>query len=207
MSVDLFFPNIPTGPAHPRLRAWKAMIESGARASLELYRSGSPIGLGRVRMFVHFQRDGQLSPPDECDWEPILNDGLIALGVRAVDQDNEIIRFALALRDGLQPTEKEFGNGYFNAVLLEVIHDSGLASRPEFAEVLKHTYRDHVAPATKFHQGCRDAIAFEIAERSAQLHERLKYSKEEATSVMTAALARYLDERFSVSARKRFGLA
>jgi hypothetical protein len=49
-------------------------------------------------------------------------------------------------------------------------------------------------------------IANEIGGRAAELRDKLRYKADEIKAVMTKALAIYLDERFSVSSRRGFGL-
>lgn len=207
MSVDVFFPNTPEGPSHPRLRAWKQRIEvEKQEASIELHRALATIGLSRVRMYVHFYANGEIQATDEADWEQVLNEGLILLKVRAIDRRNEIDRFTMGLRDGFQQIEKEYGNGYFNSVLLDLIDESDLNKLQEIDDVLKYIYHDRTEKSTKTHDMCRDAIALGLGARARELHKNLDYSKEEATLMMTTVLAQYLDERFSVSSRRRFGL-
>jgi hypothetical protein len=206
MTFDEFFADTPDGPPHPRLRDWKNRIDKGESATLEVYRSPTNVGLSQSRMFVHFSRDDKPLVTDETDWEQVLNEGLILLKVRAIDVQNESLRFALGLRDGLRTTEKEFGNGYFNAVLLDLIADSNLDQHPEIAAILQFTYHDPTDHNTPSYQRCREALALGIGVRAKELTKALNYSQETAISILTTALAKYLDERFSVSSRKQFGL-
>jgi hypothetical protein len=152
------------------------------------------------------KQNGAQQPLDEADWDEHLNEGLISLKVRAVDSEQEAQRFALGLRDALRPVEKEFGNGYFNAVFLDLIVDSKLDQYPEIAEVLKFTYHDRTERGSHAYARCREAIAMVIRARAKELTERLRYSADEAKRILVAALAGYLDERFSVTPRRLAGL-
>ena len=134
----------------------------------------------------------------------ILNEGLISLRVRAVDSEQEAERFTLGLRDALRPVDKEFGNGYFNAVFLDVIVDSKLNQYPEIAEVLKFTYHDRTERGSRAYARCREAISMVIS-GAKELTERLRYSADEAKRILVAAIAGYLDERFSVTQRRPAG--
>ena len=49
-------------------------------------------------------------------------------------------------------------------------------------------------------------IAEAIGGRAKELKDVLGYAPEEAKHILVAALARYLDERFSVSSRRGLGL-
>jgi hypothetical protein len=158
-------------------------------------------------MYVRFEDHEHNQSVDEADWDEHLNQGLISLGVRGIDQENEAERFALGLRDGLKPVEKEFGNGYFNAVLLDVVVDSHLdQDYPEIADVLKFTYHDQTDRQSQTYDRCRDAIAVGISARAKELRDQLRYTKEEAKTILAPAIAKYLDERFSVTSRRQLGL-
>ena len=205
MAIDLFA-GTSDEPAHPRLRGWKKRINDGETAELELYGNKPAIGLTQPKIYVEFFRDGNLDVADEADWDPELNEGLIALHVRAIDQDNEAERFALGLRDGFQSIEREFGNGYFNSVLLDLIQESDLDSSVPISEILKYTYHDQTDRTSRSYDRCREALALGIGARARELKKQLAYSEDDARTIMTAALAKYLDERFSVSSRKQLGL-
>src|SRR5260370_39602178 len=128
-SIDALLARSDGEPSHPRLREWKQRITHGVLSSLEIYRPPAMVGLSRTKMFLHFEENGTQQPLEEFDWDEHLNEGLIHLGVRAVPSEQESERFALGLRDGLRSVEKEFGNGFFNAVLLDVIIESKLNHR------------------------------------------------------------------------------
>ena len=49
-------------------------------------------------------------------------------------------------------------------------------------------------------------IADALAGRAYELVEKLGYSQEEARTILVQALARYLDDRFGVSQRRRLGV-
>src|SRR5207244_9966961 len=156
--IDECFTGRPDELPDPRLRDWADRIRQGAHATLELYRPRATVGLERTKIYVHLEQNGAQQPLDKADWDEHLNEGLISLKVRAVDSEQEAQRFALGLRDALRPVEKEFGNGYFNAVLLDVIVDSKLDQDPEIAEVLRLTYHDHTERGSRDYARCREAI-------------------------------------------------
>ncbi len=202
--IDDFFNGKSDELPDPRLRDWADRIRRGANATLELYRPRATIGLAPTKIYVHLEQNGAQQPLDEADWDEHLNEGLISLKVRAVDSEQEAQRFALGLRDALRPVEKELGNGYFNAVLLDVIVDSKLDQYPEITEVLEFTYHDRTARGGQAYSRCREAISMAISARARELTERLRYSADEAKNILVAALAGYLDERFSVTPRREF---
>jgi hypothetical protein len=200
---DLFRAPANTLP-HPRLRDWKRRRDAGATAKLELYRPATALGLAQTEMNLHFAEDGKQTL-ETVAWDDDLNTGLIQLKVLSVDADQEAERFALGLRGALRKAGREFGDGYFNSVLVELITDSDLTHYPEIAEVLKHSTALRPDREGKAYTFCREMIADAISGRAHEL-KGLGYEEEEAKRILVQALARYLDERFSVSNRRRLGL-
>jgi hypothetical protein len=192
------------------LRNWKARKEQpGVTAELEVYRPATALGLKQTEMNLHFTENGKPQPLETVAWDDDLNTGLIQLGVRSINPDRESERFALGLRGALRKAEREFGDGYLDGVLVEFITDSDLTRHPEIAEILQHAhavppYRKGKAPAR--YDLCREMIADAISGRAHELKEKLGYPEEEAKPILVKALARYLDDRFSVSNRRRLGL-
>lgn len=191
---------------HPRLRSWKHRLsKDGTTAVLEVYVSAKDFGQTLPEMNLQFSQNGNLSPLETFPWDDDLNSGLIQLQVKCVTPDNEAQRFSLGLRAALRKAEREFGDGYFNSVLVELLQDSDLTARNEIKDVLKHI------PALKPHQGksyhlCREMISDAIAGRAKELTASLRYSQDEAQDILVKTIAHYLDDRFSVSSRRRLGL-
>lgn len=161
--------------------------------------------ISRAELYVLRQENGKDQKPEQFDWDDELNAGLIALGVKARSIEEEGERFALVIRAALRKVERHYGDGYLNAVLMDLIDESNLSKGGEIAEVRKHIYTnspDH----SRSYEKCRELIANEIGGRAAELRDKLDYKPEELKAVMTKSLAIYLDERFSVSSRRKFGL-
>lgn len=192
--------------AHPRVADIARGIERGKEYQVNVYRPAGMVGLVKTKIYINCQANGQHDPTIEHDWDEKLNKGLIQLGVRAIDPDNEAFRFAFGLRDALVSVEREFGNGYYNAVLLDLIKESDLDRYPEIGEVLNHTYHDATERNEARYHRCRDAIAFGISGRARELVRGLKYSEDEAKGILSKAIASYIDNRFSVSSRRQMGL-
>lgn len=193
---------------HPRVADIAREMDNGKSYQVEIYRPRETVGLVKTKLYIHCRTgaNGQQEQTIEHDWEDRLNAGLIQLGVRAIDPANETLRFALGLRDALVSVEREFGNGYFNAVLLDLVKESDLDRYPEIAEVLKYTYHDGTERNVPRYRRCRDAIAFGISGRARELVCHLKYSEGEAKEILPKAIAIYIDNRFSVSSRRQMGL-
>ena len=105
----------------------------------------------------------------------------------------------------MRKAEREFGDGYFNAVLIDLITDSDLTQHLEIAEMVEHSTA-LAGRASKRYNPCREMIADAISGRAKALTGPLHYSQEEAKAILVSALAHYLDQRFSVSSRRRVGL-
>lgn len=211
MPIDDFF-STPTEPAHPRLRDWAKRLpprNPAGSATMEVFRPSGEFGPEKPEMFIHFHEQGKETKLDQVPWEDDLNSGLVQLKVRSVNPEQEAERFALGLRAAMRRTEREFGDGFFNAVLVDLITESDLTRHREIADVMKYAY------ANKPHREggsfdrytiCRELIADAIGGRAKELTRDLGYPQEEAKWIMVAALANFLDERFSVSSRREFGM-
>ena len=198
----------PVKPAQP-LPLKENAPNKGTSAASEVSREATEFGQARPEMHVQFREHGNLLPEETVPWDDYLNSGLIRLRVRSVSPEQEAERFALGLRAALRKLEREFGDGYFNAVLVDLIADSGLTGHAPIAEVMK--YASANAPQreggpTIRYTICRELIAEAIGGRAKELKDVLGYAPEEAKHILVAALARYLHERFSVSSRWALGL-
>jgi hypothetical protein len=208
-TIDDFFGATDESP-HPRLRDWKRRLASkNASASVKVFRPNGEFGQGKPEMYVQFMEGGRPTHLDTVPWDDDLNAGLILLKVKSVSPEQEAERFALGLRAAMRRIEREFGDGYFNAVLVELIKESHLDRYPEIADVMRYSYA--TAPhreggAFDRYTICRELIADAISGRAKELTRGLGYTQEEAKGILVSALARYLDERFSVSSRREIGM-
>ncbi|HEY7158827.1 MAG TPA: hypothetical protein VH575_33090 [Gemmataceae bacterium] len=208
--LDEFFRVPANSLPHPRLRNWKARLDqAGTTAALEVFRPEAVLGQSQPEMNLQFTEDGKLLPLETLPWDDDLNAGLLQLRVRAVNPEQEAERFALGLRAAMRKAEREFGDGYFNAVLVEFLKEKELTRYPAIAEVLEHAYANRPHREGKGlgrYNLCRDMISDAIGGRAHELADVLSYPQEDAKQILVAALARYLDDRFSVSIRRRLGL-
>ncbi len=210
ITLDDLFRAAADTPPHPRLRNWKQRLDKpGVTARLELYRPATDLGVAQTEMNLQFTENGQPPTLETVTWDDDLNTGLINLGVRSVNADQEAERFALGLRGALRKAEREFGDGYLNSVLLGVVKNSDLTQYPAIKEVLEHASApepNREGRAATRYELCREMIADAISGRAHELKEKLHYEDQEAKPILVHALARLLDERFSVSSRRRLGL-
>lgn len=202
-AIDTFFENHDE-KTHPLLRSINEGMKNGVKYHLDLHVEDPVVGLGRVTVFIHVASKPEM-PPTEYTWSAELNAGLIDLGIRAVDKKKESVRFAMALRDAMKEAEKRHGNGFFNSVLVDLLTDQGFKNDGQLSKMLKAAVV-HPASRSASYELCRDSIAMAIRERAAALTNKLKYKQDEAKVILTQSLAKYLDDRFSITARKHMGL-
>ena len=200
-AIDGFFQRPVEAVADPRLREWRRRLDRpGASATLSLVEPSDAFDPFGPEMIVHFDDHSS----DDVAWDDDLNRGLIELGVRAADSEQEASRIALTLRGAPRKVESQVGDGYFNSVLLDLLRESGLDEEPEVAEVLKYVHGDEPHKGGKYHAS-RERIADEISRRARELRGPLKYDDMEARRILVGAIARFIDRRFSVSVRRRRG--
>ena len=185
------------------------LATKNASASVEVFRPNGEFGQGKPEMYVQFKEAGRPTDLATVPWDDDLNAGLIVLKVKSVSPEQEAERFALGLRAAMRKIEREFGDGYFNAVLVELIKESHLDSYPDIAKVMRYAQAKvphRESGAFDRYTICRELIAGAISGRAKELTRGLGYTQEEAKGILVSALARYLDERFSVSSRREIGM-
>jgi hypothetical protein len=195
--------------SHPKLRFW---LQRKAQPDIndvrcEVRRPRDVLGYKPAKLYVHFYaQGGNELLCDEADWDDDLNSGLVSMGVKAVDEDNEAQRFALGIRAAFRAAERRYGDGFFNAVLVEWVRESSFSQTGPVEEILHHvhTNRAHRGHGSSYEE-CRDLVQTAIRARAIEITNKLHYQREVAQHVLAAALALYLDERFSVSIGRALG--
>jgi hypothetical protein len=199
MAINEYFQGDDEGFDHPRLQHWRRLIQDGAQLQLEVVRAKSGLDVGRPVLYVTVSTKGQRNLEHE-DWSDALNRGLIKLGVRA---SNEEFRFGLAFEGAFEPAEDRVGDGFFNSVLVETLQQGPLAPRLE--DVLKQTHALRPSRESPSYAACRELIVAAIRGRARELTHDLCYPEPQANDILIAALIIYLDERFSITERRRLG--
>jgi hypothetical protein len=189
----------------PVVRGWKARLAAADELAVEISKPDLVLGSTLTELIVHRFEAGQEQQPQQFEWDDELNTALINLGVRAVDLNNESERFALGLRAALRKIERRYGDGYLNAVLITLIDESDLSKSGDIAEVRKFISATSLERNSQSYSDCREQIASAIGCRAVELRDKLKYSDDKLRTIMSKALARYLDERFSVTRRRSLG--
>ena len=203
--IDKYFDTTKNEFQHPRIAEWGSLVKNDAISlKCEIYRKRDGLRLSSPKIYLRrTTKNTGITTVDSEEWDEVLNLWLIDNNVQAVNQENEGLRFYLRLRRMLQRAEHRYGDGYFNAVLIEVVNRD-FSSDDRIMEMLK------VVSTMKAGQGISYAPAIEMIESAikdcAAYLIKLGYSLEIAKSILTNSLALYIDERFSVTNRKLLGL-
>jgi hypothetical protein len=205
MPIEDFFQPAEVPNNFPLLRVVAARKEAGYVPLFELFRPREALGFRKARIVVHFQKNGQEAEEKDDDWDDNLNAGLIQLGVRSRTPDEEKDRFALGLRAALKTPEKRYGDGYFSAVLVRYVLQTDFRNHREVAPVLEHV--NQTPPnESRSYEDCFKMIDAAVKGRAVELTHNLQYDMPLAWDILAGAMARYLDERFSVRNRRLLNL-
>lgn len=201
--LDSIFAKMREPYQHPLLRFLDTAQSQNVR--VEVVRPKDVLGYKPADIYIHWAVGGVDQPPQHYPWDGELNAELLRRGIPSLSADAEKVRFGLALRDAFKRPEVRFGDGFFNAVLVMVVGELGFQEYREVAEVLKHVTRSRPYMGGPGFSDCREMIVGIISGRAAELIDDLHYSEGDAKAVLAGAMAKYLDERFTVSDRIRLG--
>jgi hypothetical protein len=207
--LDEYFNGESDWEGHPKLRFWSEYRQRPevAKARCELHRPREGLAYRPAKIYLHFyDQVGNEIFCDFDDWDDDLNTGLVRQGIRAIAPENEEQRFALALRTAFRKPVYRFGEGYFNSVLITHLRDSPFATYSAVAEVLGQVTVSPPEVRSQSRSDCSEMIDLAIKGRAHELLRDLHYQRNQAEEILAGALARYLDERFSVTNRRRLGL-
>ncbi|MBX3158344.1 MAG: hypothetical protein KF773_20410 [Deltaproteobacteria bacterium] len=203
-SANKYFDTPAEAPEHPKIRAWSGWKTNAQRVELELLRPREGLGFRTPRMFVTFYAaDGTVYRQDESEWELELDSWLLKQQVKARDEANETLRFALRLKAAFRPIAIRYGDGYFNSVLVHQLRGGPFGGVEPLAEVLGAIHEYEAAGGSKF--DCEQLIDFEIKVAAHALLSLYANDRAVAERILIAALAQYLDERFHVTERRQLG--
>jgi hypothetical protein len=207
--LDDYFNGESDWEGHPKLRFWSQYSKRPevGEARFELRRPRQGLTFRPAKIDMHFyDRTGDEVHCDFEEWDDDLNTGLVRRGIRAITPENEQERFALALRAAFRKPVYRFGEGYFNSVLIAHLRNSPFASYPAVDEVLRQVTASPPEIRSQSYSDCSDMIDLAIRGRAHELLRDLHYERNQAEEILAGALARYIDERFSVTNRRVLGL-
>jgi hypothetical protein len=203
LADELFGPQT-TEPTPPEAQRWEYFLAQGVRPVCTFVRRREGLGWTPARLVVSYPDATPPVPPDPAiAWDARLDRWLVDHQIRAVDVGNEAERFGFALEAQLEPIEIRYGSGYFNAVLVSYLQDSGFADQPAVREKLEeiHSYAPSEGQAR---DDCAAQIKAVLAANARRL-EALGYGRSTSIEILANAIAHYLDERFNIHTRALLG--
>jgi hypothetical protein len=193
---------------HPliRLLASRQSKPDFGGARVVILRPRAALGFEPARLTLEFL-DNQGNPIDYKteEWDPGLNGALVRREIRASNETNEITRFGLALAAAFEEAESRYGDGFFNAVLMLVIDRSPFAGKATIRELRPHISANKPYQRGSSAEDCAVMIQSALQDRWYELRKNLRYEQDAADRIMAGALAYYLDERFTVTDRRKLG--
>jgi hypothetical protein len=206
MTTDKYFDPPARVYVPPRIRAWNSFrSEEGVKSiQAEVIRSMEGFHYGPATLAVSFLReDGSVAHYDECDWDPNLDEWLLQHGTRAPTQDQEKERLSLHVRARVNKALVRYGDGIFNSVLIQTIAIGPYKDHPEISAVLEEIgHRARPIEGEEL-EDCQELIDLALTKIAQSLLGLYDADLAQAQEIFAGAIARYLDERFSVSARRR----
>jgi hypothetical protein len=201
--LDNLFASGTKTASHPRIKSWSALIQNADQPPVcEIVRQRDGLTFQAAKIYMHFA-----GPHSEMEaWDEALNSFLLEKGIRAKDTENEELRFSLMLRDSLKRPELRYGDGFYNAVLLNVVADYFGQDERIKAKL------DVLGPGNLHREGtsypdCVEMISGALSDCAKHLAEDLHYDRPVAEQILAGAVDKYLDERFSFTNRRILGLA
>lgn len=196
-NLDELFDPKSSRQTHPRLGELKALMASAENLECEIERRREGFIYRPATIYLYTKTTGGSTQIDEFDWDESLNAALIEHGVRAVSQDNESLRFSIMLRSDLQKVELRYGEGYFNAIVLEFVQGT-FAAQPGIAAIIQK-----IGPGRPYHgkayRNAADIVEGTFTKAARTLADQLKYDSASGKRILVQAVKFYLDERFSIS--------
>ena len=208
LDLKKYFQPVQLEELHPKAREWRQWLKGGDAeyATCELWRKRDGITFMPAKLYVKFYVGDKLIGSDQDNWDPDLNMELVNLKVQAISLENEAIRLSLMMQEWFSISEERFGDGYFNAVLIEYLRHSGFSNGPPVQEALEYIHEPPPNFQTPAYKECNQEIEGVLTRAARLLRDDLEYDQSRAEEILAAGVAHYLDERFSITNRKLLGL-
>lgn len=194
----------------PELRALKGLRNRpgvrSVRVDVAKRRDGLVLLEPRIRVLFLGDDPQDIRESLLTPWDPELEAWLIdEQHARAISVTNEKDRFSLLLKPALQPAVVRYGDGYFNSVLIHTLAEGPYRDDPEVADVLR-SIREY-PPAGGSLYDCREFIEKAFASAARRLMTLYPSERDLAVDILAGAIARYLDDRFSVTNSRLLGFS
>lgn len=190
---------------HPRLRSWCSYKNSPdtTQCHIEFRRERFAVSFGLARLYLEAERKDGTVFVDGEPWEDEFNTALVEYGFRARDEENEEKRFGYALESRLQRLGIRFGDGFFNAVMVNYLRTNGYGQHPAIAGKLADV-KEYEPRHGEVAIDCEGRIENTLG-RSVKELAGLGYEPATGKRILNAAIAYYLDDRFSITSRAAMG--
>ncbi len=202
LTLDSIFCGKEQQPDYPLLRFIDE--KKPDNVSVKVVRPKELLGYKPAKFSVSLTFNG-VQQQRQYSWDDELNLALVKRGYRAPSLENEKKRFALMLRSRLRTAETRFGDGFFNAVLVLMVREGALMEFQEVKDVMKDVFANKPYMDGDGYQDCKVAIEQALRTCANDLCEALNYDRRDAEEILAGAVARYLDERFTVTDRRNLG--
>jgi hypothetical protein len=189
----------------PEAQRWEYFLAQGVRPVCMFVRRREGLGWMPARLVISYpDAKPPVAPDPAIAWDQRLERWLLDHKVKALDTENEAERFGFGLEAQFEPIERRYGSGYFNAVLVGYLRESGFADQPAVCEKLGaiHTYPPS---STEAMMDCTAQIKAVLGANARTL-ESLGYPRGTAIAILAKAIAHYLDERFNIHTRALLGI-
>jgi hypothetical protein len=195
--------------SHPKYDHWASVIGAhraeGREPFVVIYRPEDILGYKPAKIYLKVHQAGSAVFSDGDDWDADLDRALIDLRVKAIDKANEAQRYNLLIEHELEKIEARYGDGFFNSVFVQYVRDVGPDS-PDFQNILQYSTALWPNKDSRTYSECYASVESVIANKARELKHVLGYGLDEVTDILTGAIVQNLDERFSVTNRRKMGL-
>lgn len=174
-------------PDDPHMRLLRSRLRAGSSVMRVHLEGSGPGAEYRVLLSLHKQLSESRVPHSEAftRWS-------LEAGVRLATPEEEARRFALLLRERLEPLEQEWGQQLFESVLAEHLR----VLEPPRAKSLLEGRPVPPGEGRQARQRVRQAIGAALTALARELGKALKYEEAQAAELLDAALEHYIQERF-----------
>jgi hypothetical protein len=190
--------------SHPRFKLWRKDIhdnkDRGGHAQVWIERKADMLGFKPAKIVIDLlDKDGVSCRREIDEWDPDLNQALVALGIRASDKDNESVRVNLTLTDALAKVEVRYGDGYFSSVFVDLIKSIDFAEYPAIQKIITFSTALNPDKSSSTYGDCKAMIESILHKEINDLRDKLKYGDDEISEIMAAALVRAQASRCWIS--------
>jgi hypothetical protein len=192
-------------------KRWRNDIQEsrkkGGDARVWIERRTDALGFMPAKIVLELLKpDGDVATRETDEWDSDLNQALTIMGVRSGDTENESVRLCLALTGAFDKVEIRYGDGYFSAVFVDLIKNIDFTDYPDVGKMLKYSTALGADQNSASYHDCKAMIEAIIHKQIDDLRTKLKYDDNEISDILAQAIVQYLDQRFSVSNRRKLGL-